>query len=75
MPKKAVNAEPEITKVDLSKPPVKKEEVKKEVKSEVIDPVTKVKDAIQESKSVDMDAHKPAEDVTKSGDQRRRVNN
>ncbi len=65
VPKKAVNAEPEITKVDLSKPPVKKEEVKKEVKSEVIDPVTKVKDAIQESKSVDMDAHKPAEDVQK----------
>jgi len=65
VPKKALSAEPEITKVDLSQPPVKKEEVKKEVKSEVIDPVEKVKDAIQKSKSVDMDAHKPSEDVQK----------
>ena len=29
VPKKALSAEPEITKVDLSQPPVKKEEVKK----------------------------------------------
>ena len=65
VPKKAANAEPEITKVDLSKPPVKKEETKKEVKPEVIDPVTKVKDAIQESKSIDMDEVKPATDVQK----------
>jgi len=65
VPKKALSAEPEITKVDLSQPPVKKEEVKKEVKSEVIDPVEKVKDAIQKSKSIDMDAHKPPEDVQK----------
>lgn len=65
VPKKALSVEPEITKVDLSKPPVKKEKVKKEVKSEVKDPVEKVKDAIQESKSIDMDAHQPPKDVQK----------
>ncbi len=65
VPKKALSAEPEITKVDLSKLPVKKEKVKKEVKSEVKDPVEKVKDAIQESKSIDMDAHQPPKDVQK----------
>ena len=65
VPKKALSVEPEITKVDLSKPPVKKEKVKKEVKSDVKDPVEKVKDAIQESKSIDMDAHQPPKDVQK----------
>lgn len=65
VPKKALSVEPEITKVDLSKLPVKKEKVKKEVKSEVKDPVEKVKDAIQESKSIDMDAHQPPKDVQK----------
>ena len=65
VPKKALSVEPEITKVDLSKPQVKKEKVKKEVKSEVKDPVEKVKDAIQESKSIDMDAHQPPKDVQK----------
>jgi len=60
VPKKTLNTEPEVIKVDLSKPPVKKE-----VKSKVQDPVENVKNAIQESKSIDMDAHQPPKDVQK----------
>ena len=60
VPKKTLNTEPEVIKVDLSKPPVKKE-----VKSKGQDPVENVKNAIQESKSIDMDAHQPPKDVQK----------
>ena len=48
VPKKTLNTEPEVIKVDLSKPPVKKE-----VKSKGQDPVENVKNAIQESKSIE----------------------